>query len=79
VSWGGSVYVCLCMAITDRDARAAIDAGAATVRGVLLACGSGRPCGGCSPTIRELIAEACDARARQEPDSVVDIDRYREA
>jgi bacterioferritin-associated ferredoxin len=76
---GGSVYVCLCMGITDRDARAAIDAGAATVGGVLRACGSGRSCGGCSPTIRGLIAEAHQARAAMDPDGVVDIDRYKEA
>lgn len=73
------MYVCLCMGITDRDARAAIDAGAATVGGVLRACGSGRTCGGCSPTIRELIVERRDAAPVHEVDDVVDIDRYREA
>jgi bacterioferritin-associated ferredoxin len=67
------------MGITDQDARAAINAGAATVGVVLRACGSGRACGGCSPTIRELIAEALDARALQDADGVVDMDRYREA
>jgi bacterioferritin-associated ferredoxin len=70
------VYVCLCMAITDRDARAAIDAGAATVGGILRSCGSGRACGGCSPTIQELIAVASDARAPQDPEGVFDIDRW---
>jgi bacterioferritin-associated ferredoxin len=76
---GGSVYVCLCMAITDRGARTAIDAGAATVGGVLRTYGSGRACGGCSPTIRGLIAEARNGRAPQGQEGVVDIDRYREA
>jgi bacterioferritin-associated ferredoxin len=73
------VYVCLCLGITDRDARAAIHAGAATVGGVLRACGSDRACGGCSPTIRELIREARDAKAPHDSDGVVNIDRYREA
>jgi bacterioferritin-associated ferredoxin len=73
------VYVCLCLGITDSDARAAIDAGATTVGGVLRACGSERACGGCSPTIRELIAMASDSRAPQGSDGVVDMDRYREA
>jgi bacterioferritin-associated ferredoxin len=67
------------MGITDRDARAAIEAGAATVGGVLRVCGSGRACGGCSPTIRELIVEWRDAAPPQKSDDVVDIDRYREA
>jgi bacterioferritin-associated ferredoxin len=73
------VYVCLCLGITDRDARAAIDAGATTVGGVLRACGSERACGGCSPTIRELIAKASDSMAPRDSEGVMDLDRYREA
>lgn len=73
------MYVCLCLGITDRDARAAIDAGATTVGGVLRACGSERACGGCSPTIRELIAKAGDSMALRDSEGVVDLDRYREA
>jgi bacterioferritin-associated ferredoxin len=73
------VYVCLCMGITDREARAAIGAGAATVGGVLRACGSGKPCGGCSPTIRELIRERREHDQRTNTSGIVDIERYREA
>ena len=69
------MYVCLCMAITDSQARAAVESGAETVAAVLRACGSAKPCGGCTPTIRRLIRE------RREPSDagVVELDRYREA
>lgn len=73
------MYVCLCLGITDRDARVAIDVGATTVGGVLRACGSERACGGCSPTIRELIAKANGSMAPPDSDGLVDMDRYREA
>lgn len=71
------MYVCLCMPITDREARDAIAAGARTTGQVLRACGSGPPCGGCTPTIRELLWEARAGERR--PDDVVPIDRYGEA
>lgn len=69
------MYVCLCMAITDRDANEAIASGARSAGQILRACGSGRPCGGCTPTLRKLL------RAAGEPDDagVISITRYREA
>ncbi len=69
------MYVCLCMAITERDAAAAIDGGARTAGQILRACGSARPCGGCTPTLRRILED--DARADR--DQVVNIRRYREA
>jgi bacterioferritin-associated ferredoxin len=69
------MYVCLCLAITDRDAREAIDRGADSVGAVLRACGSGRLCGGCTPAIRELLR----APEGDEEDDVIAINRYREA
>ena len=69
------MYVCLCMGIDDRAAREAIRAGASTVRDVLRACGSARPCGGCSPVIRVLLHQASTA----DETSVIRIDQYREA
>lgn len=69
------MYVCLCMAITDRDAREAISSGARTAGQILRACGSGRPCGGCTPALRELLRGEGERPAK----GVVDIDRYREA
>jgi bacterioferritin-associated ferredoxin len=68
------VYVCLCMAITDEQAREAIRAGACTVGQVLRACGTARACGGCTPTLRTLIRER-----ETEGTDVVSINRYREA
>jgi bacterioferritin-associated ferredoxin len=70
------VYVCLCMAITDLDARGAIRSGACTVGQILRACGSARPCGGCSPTLRAILHDARTAEGRT---SVLRIERYREA
>ena len=72
------MYVCLCMAITDVAARELIDAGARTAGQILRACGTARPCGGCTPTLRELIAEARTPGER-ETDDVIDMDSYREA
>jgi len=70
------VYVCLCMAITDEEARAAVRAGARTVGQVLRACGSARPCGGCSPTLRAILRNARTAEPSHE---VIRMDRYPEA
>jgi bacterioferritin-associated ferredoxin len=70
------VYICLCMAITDEDARAAIQGGARTVGQVLRACGTARPCGGCTPTLRAMLQ---DSEAAAPSSEVIRIDRYREA
>lgn len=69
------MYVCLCMAITDRAAREAIGSGARTAGGILRACGASRACGGCTPTLRALLREAQPGR---ETEGVVSMDRYRE-
>lgn len=73
------MYVCLCVAITDRQARAACDDGARTPGQVLRACGATRACGRCSPTILEILREsrsAADDTATEEPART---DRYEEA
>jgi bacterioferritin-associated ferredoxin len=70
------VYVCLCMALTDEQAREAIRAGARTAGQVLRACGTARPCGGCTPTLRALIRER---ETGDRGTDVIRIDRYREA
>jgi bacterioferritin-associated ferredoxin len=72
------VYVCLCMGITDREAREVIQRGAGTAREVLRACGSARPCGGCTPTLRGLLREA-GAQDRRAGEGVIEMDRYRAA
>jgi bacterioferritin-associated ferredoxin len=49
------MVVCSCRAVTDREIRAAIDAGACTTEALGAACGAGGRCGGCWPTLRRLI------------------------
>ncbi len=71
------MYVCLCMAITDSDAREVIDAGARTAGEILRACGSARPCGGCTPTLRKLLREP-QAQNDRDLDDVIEMNRYRE-
>ena len=49
--------VCLCNGVGDRTIRNAISAGASTVDDIAEACGAGGGCGGCHPTIEELLDE----------------------
>ncbi len=69
------MYVCLCMAITDRDAADAIACGARTVGQIIRTCGSARPCGGCTPTLRRLLEDDGEADTAR----VVSIRGYRGA
>ncbi|GGI09023.1 (2Fe-2S)-binding protein [Egicoccus halophilus] len=62
------MYVCHCNVVSDRHIRAAIAAGAVDVDGVSDACGAATVCGGCVPTIEDLLAEA--AAAIRQPDLV---------
>jgi bacterioferritin-associated ferredoxin len=55
------VIVCLCKAVSDRDIRAARDAGAATVARIGAATGAGRGCGCCHEAIVRILAEPCRA------------------
>ena len=64
------MIVCHCKAVNDRAIREAIRRGARTPREVALACQAGRRCGGCIPTVRELLAGE-DAEAPAEPAPVV--------
>jgi bacterioferritin-associated ferredoxin len=49
------VIVCHCQAVCDREIRAAVRAGARSLRQVARACDAGRSCGGCRPAIHEII------------------------
>ena len=51
------MIVCLCQGVSEKKVRAVIDAGALTRRDVTNACRAGAGCGGCHPTIRNLIRE----------------------
>ena len=56
------MYVCHCRAVTDREIRAAIDAGAQTIPALNEACGAGGRCRGCWPVLLELLGESGDER-----------------
>jgi bacterioferritin-associated ferredoxin len=49
------VIVCLCKGVSDRDIRAAVRQGSASVREVGERCRAGTDCGLCRVDIRELI------------------------
>ena len=49
------MIVCHCHGISDRTIREVVREGARTHREVALACGAGRVCGGCRPTVLGVI------------------------
>jgi bacterioferritin-associated ferredoxin len=50
------MIVCLCKGVSDRDVRAAIDAGSETVRDVGRTCSrAGTDCGACVGAVREML------------------------
>jgi bacterioferritin-associated ferredoxin len=51
------MIVCHCHRVSDRTIRAAIEAGAGTAEAVADVCGAGSCCGGCVPTVTELLEE----------------------
>ena len=51
------MYVCLCRVVTDKQVKAAIEAGARTICAVSKACGAGDDCGGCRSHIEDLIED----------------------
>jgi len=57
------MIVCHCRGLSDRKIREVIRRGAHSPREVALACHAGRNCGGCIPTVRELIASEISASA----------------
>jgi NAD(P)H-nitrite reductase large subunit len=59
------VYVCYCHAVTTREVEAAVDHGAESVEAVGDETGAGTGCGGCHPTIEELIQSRCGACPRR--------------
>lgn len=63
------MYVCACRALTDRTVKAAIASGARTVEEISSRCGAGGRCGGCWPTLRELLDEHRPPKIQQESSS----------
>ncbi|MGH9190286.1 MAG: (2Fe-2S)-binding protein [Acidimicrobiales bacterium] len=51
------MYICHCLAVTDRSIRRAIESGAHDIDEVGDRCGAGTGCGGCHLALRELLAE----------------------
>jgi bacterioferritin-associated ferredoxin len=52
------VYVCLCVALTDRVVRAAVADGATTMNDLEQRFDAGAVCGGCIEELRSVLAEA---------------------
>ena len=51
------MIVCHCKAISDRRIRQAVRDGARTSADVTKACEAGADCGGCHPTIEQILRE----------------------
>jgi bacterioferritin-associated ferredoxin len=51
------MYVCSCRAVTDRTVDAAIASGASSIEEVASRSTAGSRCGGCWPTLQQLIDE----------------------
>jgi bacterioferritin-associated ferredoxin len=51
------MMVCLCESVSERKVRRAIEHGARTLDEVAAACRAGTGCGGCHPTICEMLVE----------------------
>jgi bacterioferritin-associated ferredoxin len=54
--------VCLCNGVSERTVRRAVERGAASVDEVADACGAGARCGGCRPTICEMLEQTRPVR-----------------
>ena len=52
------MIICSCHAVTDRELRDAVQAGARSAREAQLATRAGTGCGGCRMAVRAVVAEA---------------------
>lgn len=52
------MYVCICLAVTDRQVRQAIDGGACTRKQLIECLGVGRVCGKCNHEVKALLMAA---------------------
>ncbi len=59
------MYVCVCLAVTDKAVETAIEGGASDVDAVTKACRAGGDCGACHEMIEGMIATHCDARKKR--------------
>jgi bacterioferritin-associated ferredoxin len=51
----GRMYICICHAVTERELREAIAAGARTEEAVGVHCGAGTSCGTCLERIGDML------------------------
>lgn len=51
------MYVCVCLAVSEREVEAAIDGGALSVSEVTRACKAGGDCGSCRGHIAKMIED----------------------
>jgi bacterioferritin-associated ferredoxin len=65
LSVSGSMILCVCQAVTDREVDAAVRGGAQSVDAVAACCGAGTDCGACRDAIQERIENACSACPRR--------------
>jgi bacterioferritin-associated ferredoxin len=56
------MYVCICRAVTDKQVKSTLEAGATTVAEVTRACGAGGDCGGCEGAIEDMIDDHLEGR-----------------
>ena len=59
-----TMYVCVCLAVTDKEVETAIEDGADTREQVTRVCGAGGDCGSCHEMIDQIIDAKCLARGR---------------
>ena len=58
------MYICLCQAVTDRDIKASIEAGAVSLSEVQATLPVGMNCGTCRNSAQALIDEMLDEKAQ---------------
>lgn len=58
------MYVCLCVALSDRVVRAAVADGASTLNDLEGRFDAGAVCGGCIEELRSVLAEALASQGR---------------
>jgi bacterioferritin-associated ferredoxin len=61
------MYVCLCLGVTDRDVRRAVEDGACTASEVIACTGAGTRCGTCRSTVGAIVAAHASAQAGETP------------
>ncbi|MGH9274825.1 MAG: (2Fe-2S)-binding protein [Acidimicrobiales bacterium] len=64
------MFVCSCLAVTDRTVDAVIASGASTLDDVTERCGAGSRCGGCWPELQRLLDAHGEHRAQASPRAV---------